>query len=327
MKSRQQNFTVSAVILIVAVLLLSGCATGKGVLEPKFSYGNPDYEHVSELPQNQTAVWEANQPAAPKLPEMTADEFEARGDALLKKKHYGLAYLDYTKSLMKRPDSERVEYKIGMTYLMAGKLDDALGQFQKLSEKNSANGATWESMGRVLFLKRDYKAAEKYFLKALETDIGLWESHNFLGYIYDTRKSHTQAIRHYICALSIMPTNGMLYNNLGVSYSSSGRFAEAIEAFQAALAKGYSNPKLYNNLGLALARRGEFDAALEAFEKGGDEPTAYNNLGSIHLRAERYEAAIRCFQTAMERDPRFNVRASENLKLARVQRLHSENQR
>ena len=313
-------------LLLLLTILLSGCATGKGQLAPAYRYGNPDYKHMSDLPQNQAAAWESKQPPTPELPEMTSDEYEARGDAMLRQKNFPLAYLEYEKSLTKNPDNNRVEYKIGMTFLMAGKLDDALKQFEKVSENSPETAVAWEGQGRAHFLKRNYHPAETYFFKALALDNGLWESHNFLGYIYDARKDHAKAISQYLSALAIKPDCGSAYNNLGVSYSLSGRFPEAVEAFKAALTHNYAHKKVYNNLGLALADTGRYGEALDAFKKGVGEPLAYNNLGSFHLRTGHFDEAIRCFERAIELDPRFNARVRENLKMAQIEKKKDEDQ-
>ena len=324
-KNQNSNFSCVSIILF-ATLLMGGCATGKGQLTPQYRYGNPDYTHVSDLPQNQAAAWDHKQPPTLELPEITGEEYEARGDALLRQKNFSLAYLQYENALTKNPDNIRVEYKIGMTYLMAGKLDDALKQFEKVSENSPETGVAWEGQGRAHFLKRNYHPAEKYFFKALALNNYLWESHNFLGYIYDVRKDHAKAISQYLSALAIKPDCGSIYNNLGVSYSLTGHFPEAVEAFKAALTNNYAHKKVYNNLGLALANTGRYGEALDAFKKGVGEPLAYNNLGSIHLRAGHFDEAIRCFERAVELDPRFNARVRENLNIAQNEKMRAKTQ-
>jgi Tfp pilus assembly protein PilF len=307
-------------ILAVAVVLLSGCASGRDFLTPEYRYGHPEYDHVSELPQNQAAAWKNDHSPADKPPEMTSDEYEILGDAMLKQKRFALAYLHYNNALSLKAGNRRIEYKICMTYLQAGKLDDALEQFRKLSETSPENAAVYEGMGQVYFSKGKYQTAEAYFIKALAMNDGLWRSHTFLGYIYDAQNAHQRAINQYMAALSIKPGLGSVYNNLGVSYSMGNRFPEAIEAFKTALAHHYTHKKVYNNLGLALAKNGQYAPALAAFEKGSGKPMAYTNLGLIHLGEGDFDQAIRCFEIAIELDPRFNARAKENLRIAQMEK-------
>ena len=69
---------------------------------------------------------------------------------------------------------------------------------------------------------------------------------------------------------------------------------------------------------MALSKLGRYQEALEAFRKGGNEAQAYNNLGCIYLEEGKFEKAITCFEKAIKINPAFYLRASENLKKARI---------
>ncbi|MFV9692162.1 MAG: tetratricopeptide repeat protein, partial [Desulfobacteria bacterium] len=60
------------------------------------------------------------------------------------------------------------------------------------------------------------------------------------------------------------------------------------------------------------------EEAFEAFRKGGNEAQAHNNLGCIYLKEGKPEKAITCFEKAISINPDFYVRASENLRKARI---------
>jgi tetratricopeptide (TPR) repeat protein len=93
---------------------------------------------------------------------------------------------------------------------------------------------------------------------------------------------------------------------------------EAIEAFTEALRHTTAYPKIYNNLGLVLSKIGRYQSALQAFSGGGDEAQAYNNLGCVYLQKGERAKAIRAFEKAIEGRPTFYIKASENLKRARM---------
>lgn len=309
----------SVAVVLFAMLLSSGCATGKNAQQSPYRYGNPDYNHISELPWNQAAARKDENASAAE--EMTAQEYEVIGDVMLKQKNYPLAFIQYGKALAKMPGNCAIEYKIGLTFLEAGKFDDALAQFRKMSDQNCKKKEVTASRGKAFFLKKDYASAKTYLLKALALDNDLWECRNYLGYIYDKSGDHNAAVAQYMAALVVNPGNGSLYNNLGVSYSLWGRYLEAIEAFKGALAHNYKHQKVYNNLGLALANSGQYGQALETFKKVLPEHLAYSNLGGIHLNAGHYDAAIDCFEKAMELNPRFDPRIRKSLQLARTEKM------
>jgi Flp pilus assembly protein TadD len=295
------------------LLLVSGCAGGKG-FRMEIATGDDSSERLQELQ-------ESHQPASvPQndLPDPTGDEFERMGDALLGKESYYLAYVHYEKSLKLKPDNLRVEYKKGLTLLLAKKNDEAIKQFNLVLEKDPEYSLAYEGLGRAHFQKRSYSTAEKNLRKAVELDPHLWRSFDYLGNILDYRKQHDMAIVEYNSAILAKPDEGSLYNNLGVSYSMAGKPDAAVEAFEMAIERNFRESRVYNNLGLAYANMKKYDQAFEAFRKGGGEARAYNNLGVIYLSRGRYADAAECFEMAIELEPSFYATAGENLKKARL---------
>lgn len=290
-------------------LIISGCVT----VEESYKL-----KRVNDVPESQILSESDDELFSKRMPEITADEYELLGDALLKRGNLHLAFLQYERSLKRNPQNIRVEYKKGLTLLVGEKNENAIEQFQKVLEKDSGFALAYEGMGRAFFQMKEYDKAETYFWKALELEPKLWKSHNFLGNIYDFQKRYEKAAQEYISALVVKPHEGLLYNNVGVSYFLAGKLEVAVEALQEAIALRYINSKVYNNLGLALANLGQYSEALEAFKNGGGEARAHNNLGCIYLRQGKFEEAIRCFEKAIEIEPGFYARASENLKKARA---------
>jgi len=97
-----------------------------------------------------------------------------------------------------------------------------------------------------------------------------------------------------------------------------GKYEEAVQAFNEALKIDKSDAKIYNNLGMALAKLGRYEWAMEAFKKGGDTAAAYNNMGFVYLQMGERDKAIRSFEKAIESRPTFYLKASENLKKAKM---------
>jgi len=304
--------------LLIAVLgtiffFLLGCAGGKG-FRMEIETGNDSSQKIQELAENQTE----GQLPGKDLPEMTGDEYERLGDALLSKKNLYLAYVQYDKSLQMNPGNLRVEYKKGLALLLGGKNDDAIKQFQIVIDKNPDFAPAYEGIGRAYFQKGEYGESEKKFLRAVILDPRLWKSYNYLGYIHDYRKDYKSAIHEYKSALQIKPGKGFIYNNLGVSYSLSGNYKNAVAAFNKALELNYREGKVYNNMALALAHLDRYEEALDAFEKVGGEAQAYNNLGCIYLGRGMFEEAVISFERAIELEHSYYAKAGDNLKKAKA---------
>ena len=300
-------------VFCVILLFLFGCAGGKK-FSVEFASGDNSSERIQELVENQ----KQGKTPAKKLPEMTGDEYERLGDALLSKKNLYLAYVQYDKSLQMNPENLRVEYKKGLALLLGGKNDDAIQQFQIVIDINPNYAPAYEGIGRAYFQKKEYSESEKKFLRAVILDPRLWKSYNYLGYIRDYRKDYKSAIHEYKSALQIKPEKGFIYNNLGVSYSLSGNYKKAVAAFNKAIELNYREGKVYNNMALALANLDRYEEALDAFEKVGGEAQAYNNLGCIYLGRGMFEEAVISFEKAIELEPSYYAKAGDNLKKAKA---------
>ena len=300
-------------VLCAILVFLYGCAGGSG-FRVEIASGNDSAQRIQELAENQTQ----DEFPSKDLPEMSGDEYERLGDALLSKKNLYMAYVQYEKSLKLNPQNIRVQYKKGLALLYGQKNDEAAEEFHTIL-KNTPNFAlAYEGIGRSFFQKKDYNKAETYFLKALALDPNLWRAQIFLGYIYDHRKDYHAAIGEYKSAISAQPNNGLIYNNLGVSYSLAGEYKKAIEAFNKAIELKHREAKVFNNLALALANLGRFGEALDAFKQAGEEAQAYNNLGCIYLNLGKYKKAEQCFGKAIELKPEFYAKALENMKKAQA---------
>jgi tetratricopeptide (TPR) repeat protein len=304
--------------LLIAVLgtiffFLLGCAGGKG-FRMEIETGNDSNQRIQDLAENQT---ESELPAKD-LPEMTADEYELLGDALLSKKNLYLAYVQYDKSLEMNPGNLRVEYKKGLALLFGQKNDDAIKQFQIVVDKNPNYAPAYEGIGRAYFQKGEYSESEKNFLRAVILDPRLWKSYNYLGYIRDYRKDYKSAIHEYKSALQIKPEKGFIHNNLGVSYSRAGNCKKAVAAFNKAIELNYREGKVYNNMALALANLDRYEEALDAFAKAGGKAQAYNNMGCIYLGRGMFEEAVISFEKAIELEPGYYAKAGDNLKKAKA---------
>lgn len=304
--------------LIIAAMILSGCAGKSKDMNSRLEYGNPSYKHMKDLPvNNMTLSSELVEKSEKMLKEMTEGEYERLGDEYLNKGNLHTAYMNYEKAMEKKPGNLRIEYKKGLVLLLAKKYAEASGQFNTVIAKDSSFALAYEGLGRAYFLQKDYESAESHFIKACGLNPDLWLARNYLGQIHDQRKQHDQAIEQYNAAIAIAPDQGFLYNNLGFSYFMAGKYPEAVKAYQKAISTGFSVNRVYNNAGLALAAMHRYDEAFQYFRKAVGEARAYNNLGAVYLSNGNNKEAADCFEKAIASAPIFYVEAHDRLQQAR----------
>jgi Flp pilus assembly protein TadD len=309
-----QKRIAAGAILVVLLMLLAGCGSSKG-LRVAIETGGGDQKNVGPASDQHTAFISDD---TKKLPEITGDEYEQLGDALLNKGSLYLAYVQYEKSLKLKPDNLRVEYKKGVALLLGEKNDDAIRQFEMVLKKDPKFDLAYEGLGRAYFQNKDYLQAERHLQKAVELNHKLWKSYNFLGNLYDHQQNYEKAILEYTSAIAIRPEQGFLYNNLGVSCLLAGHNHAALDALVKAAEKGYREPRVFNNLALAYANLGRYDEAMDSFRRAGGEAHAHNNMGCIYLEKGNYQEAVASFEKAIAIEPGFYAKAADNLKKAKA---------
>jgi serine/threonine protein kinase len=92
----------------------------------------------------------------------------------------------------------------------------------------------WEKLGGKLFTSRDYNAALKAYLRALELDAHkatLWLA---LGDAYFALESYTEALGAYAQAVQRNPNDPMAWSNRGTALDALGRHKEAEECYERA---------------------------------------------------------------------------------------------
>lgn len=314
-QGQHPKYPIGVIIVVLTAFLIGGCAASPVSLQPELKSADLG---TSPINTGYSAKKARTDALSRKLPAMSAREHEGLGDRLLARGQLHAAYLHYEKALQLAPDNIGLEYKKGLALLKAGKAQEAIMQFKLVPDGDPLHALACEGMGRAHILKKEFSTSQAYFMKAVSLDEKLWLSHNYLGAIHDRRKQWAKALKSYRTAIELRPHEGMIYNNLGMSYLMAKQYTSAATAFQEAISRGFNLSRVYNNLGMALAHLGYDDAAFEAFGKAGGQARAYNNLGCIYLEKRQLIKAIACFEKAIAADPVYYVKASENLKQAKM---------
>ncbi|BBD08127.1 tetratricopeptide repeat protein [Desulfovibrio ferrophilus] len=249
----------------------------------------------------------------------------SRGMHFAGQQRYELAFEQYTRATVLDPTLAEARYRRGLILMENGMHDQALAEFAAVSEQMPDFAPAHEAAGLVYFKSALYLESEQHLIRALSLNPNLVRAHVHIGVIRNYAKDYEGALKSFSSALMVAPNDGSIYNNIGMTQSMMGNDEDAVQAFNMALRMGAPSAKAYNNMGLALARLQRWDEALEAFRCGNGEAAAYNNIGYLYFLDGMYPQAIASFERAIELEPQYYVRASENLKRARLALSFADN--
>jgi len=303
----KERFQIS-ILVMIALILLCGCASGKGQKEV-----SGDYKKMVDLQQRKASAIQAEEPPLPEGYEATAETHEKMGDNYIRQSNSVDALTEYQRSLAKDPLRTTAQYKIGMLFLGRGLPEEALKEFEQIIAREPDNASAYYGRAKVRFLQRKPDLAKSDLSEALKLNDKLWQAHALLGVILDAGKHHAEAQAEYLQALAIQPDSAAVYNDLGVSLYLHGQFDKAADAFLKAFNIDPDNRRICNNLGLALYRLGNAGDALEAFKRGSGEAAAYNNIGYLQMKDKQYKNALAALEQAINANPSYYARAQKNI--------------
>jgi len=193
---------------------------------------------------------------------------------------------------------------LGGALLAEGKVDAAIGDFQKVLEINSHYAEAHHNLGDAFIQKGNRDEAIVQYQKALAINPRDERSHVNLGIVLYQSGRIEEAIAHYQKALDINPADTRAHNNLGLAFVQLNRMDEAISHYENALAVDPQNLEAYFNLGNAFVQTGQFEEAIiiykKALELNPDDAEVRNNLGLAFYQSGHKTEAIASAQRALQ---------------------------
>lgn len=307
---------IGAGVLMAAVLLLGGCATGSQMNQDTTTSGNDAFY------EGKPTLAYAGLPRATTVKQglIMGDQALARGDTDEALYHY-IQVLDLEKN------SAAAYFRIGQVHM--GRNNEKLASLAL----RSALGVEPEHIGAltalgVLHLKHNrYAEARVHLDKAVALDRKRFDAdaeqdydarspsraYNGLGVLADLDGNTAEAQKLYRVSLNIRPEAADTLNNLGYSYYLDSRWREAEQQFRKALEIAPNYEQAWRNLGLVYARQQRYLAALNALERVMDTAKAHNDIGYICMLDGRYALAKQYFEKALTLSPVYYPKAKENL--------------
>jgi len=279
-----------AIIAVVALFALGGCATG----------GTPLLDEETGPPQVEQSLVEPAELAI------------AKGEALLNSRQYENAQVKFNSVLAKDPENDQAKLGLAEAQLGLRQLMDALAGFESVMESDKLRPRALQGRGITLSLMGRNELGLPLLRQAVEQNPGLWRAWNVMGRTHALDGDAEMALASYDRALIANNQAAPVYNNRGMTLIMAMRYGEAEGSFRQALVLDPELKIARMNLRLALAWQGQYDEAV-ANLKRGEAPRVLNNIGFVAMEKGDFATAKLFFTKAMEISPAYYPVAGENL--------------
>jgi len=228
----------------------------------------------------------------------------------------------WTYTLEYNPQAWPAHYNLGNALIQAGRLPQAIEQFEQALQLNPDYVKAHNNLGNALLQTGRVAEAMEQYEEALKLRPDYADAHNGLGNALAQAGRAAEAMQQYEKALQISPDNAKAHNDLGNALLQSGRVPEAVEQYEQALNSDPDNAEAHNDLGNVLRNSGRVAEAIDHFEQAlkikPDFAEAHYNLGIALLQTKQTAEAIDHFEQALKIKPDF-VEAENYLGIALYQ--------
>jgi protein O-mannosyl-transferase len=196
-----------------------------------------------------------------------------------------------------------------LTWRQCGMYADSETLWRATIARNPNSWPAYNNLGEIFFQAGKIDEAIEQYQKALEINPAHAEAHSNLGVALAEAGRIDEAIVHFQRALElkIQPDAGRVYNNLGLALFRKGQVDEAMVYFQKALEIHPDSVSARDNFGNALLQKGLVDAAIVQYRKAleiqPDNAEYHNKLGYALLRKGLMDEATTHLQKALEIRP------------------------
>lgn len=184
-------------------------------------------------------------------------------------------------TLLTHPDDARLRRDLALCYLDAGRIDDAIAEFERSLALDPNAADQHYELGVILLKANRLDAAAAHVRRALELKPDDPESYNSLGAIAYVQGADDEAIRLFERSVDARD-NALAHYNLGRTFARMHRLDEAERQYETALAMKADDPDAHVGLGAVLVDRGQTAAAVahyrNALELKPDLVSAMTNL-------------------------------------------------
>jgi protein O-mannosyl-transferase len=164
------------------------------------------------------------------------------------------------------PDNYFAHASLGYVLWKAGKLDDAIAQYNQSLRLRSDFAETHNNLGVALAQQGQLAAALPQFSEAIRLKPEFTAARDNLTATTARMRTLDGELSGYAAAVSDRPNDLVAHNEYGAALAAQGRVDEAIEQFVQALRIDSSQADVHYNLGMMLERKGRMKEAAASFE-------------------------------------------------------------
>jgi tetratricopeptide (TPR) repeat protein len=175
-------------------------------------------------------------------------------------------------------DFSQAHFSLGNVHLKAGKLNQALKEYDVALERNPYLPRAHLNKGIVFLRKKEYDKAEEEFRRELKINPEEDKAYNNLSAVYRLQELYDQAIEAAQKAVKLKTYYPEAYLNLSLAYQKKGDYEKAKEV----LSLGIKNIPLFLEanllLGETLQEEGKLDSAMVEYRKILDQSSAQKDI-------------------------------------------------
>ncbi|MBN2140616.1 MAG: tetratricopeptide repeat protein [Desulfovibrionaceae bacterium] len=183
-------------------------------------------------------------------------------------------------------------------------IEDYIADLKAKSAQNPGCGNTHYNLGVAYLSKRDFMAAERELLEAVDCSPKMSEAYVQLGGIAMHRGDLDGCLNYNLLASQQRPFFAVPWGNIGFVQLQKGEVEQAVKSLKKAVKYDPNFVQALATLGSAYFNQGELDLAVETLEKCLKiQPRfgpAWNNLALCHLERGDFASAGECVQKARE---------------------------
>jgi protein O-GlcNAc transferase len=243
------------------------------------------------------------------------EKIQSQQDVLFEDQTCVRAFEEFLKSKVKRtiaPSPERIaetHNKLGVTFAMQGKLEDAIASFQVAIAINPESADAHYNLGLTLAEQKSIEEAIISFRRVLDINPEHIDANLNLSTLLLKQKKLDEAIACLQDLLAIQPDCADAYFNLSSAFLEQENHDEALVCLEEAIAIQPDYVEAYVRLGNILCTQGFLDEAITCFLKvveiQPDYMEAHVNLGNILCTQNKFDQAIICFLKAVKIEPNY----------------------
>ena len=208
----------------------------------------------------------------------------------------------------RNPDLRMAHSLLGDLYRESGQYAKALPEYQALSKLDPYGASNQYRLGLTYQLLNRLQDAVVAYLKALDLNPRDAKSSTNLGLVYMALGQMDDAVKYARRATELDPQSAAAWSNYGVVLDNVENSAEAETAYRKSLELNSSQDAILVNLGANLTRQKKSAEAINVLSqvvKRLDTAVTHKLFADALASAERYDDALWEYDIALKKNPRY----------------------